>query len=74
MSLRRAPSMDDRDLERWVSKVERRLRSLEDRPDGRASASHELPIVLGDWTLDVNDAGDLVAISADGNETVLASP
>lgn len=52
-----------------------RLSNLEGRPDGRPDASHELPMVLGGYTLSEDDDGNLIATNNDsGSETVIATP
>lgn len=73
MSRRGVPSPDDR-LSATLRNLVQRVTVLERRPDGRAGASHELPVYLGVWRLRVNDDGDLVAVNTEtGNATTIAS-
>ena len=72
MSVRKVPTAENR-LSATLRNFGQRITRLEQRPDGRANASHELPVRLGGWVLDVNGDGDLTATSPDGNTTTLAS-
>lgn len=74
MSQRGIKSPQDR-LPTTLRNLTSRVTKLERRPDGRANASHELPVKFGPWTLDVDaDTGDLIATNEDtGNTTIIAS-
>lgn len=62
-------------LAKLLRSIMLRLSRLESRPDGRPDASHELPMVLGGYTLSEDDDGNLVATNTTtGSETVIAIP